>query len=108
MFGIDFPEMVVLAALALVLLGPEKLTEYAAKLGRFVARMRQASAEVTQPLQAALRPDLTPPPTPSAYLPDQFCQQCGMPLDPGFAFCPRCGRARNQEPPAPPPPPPPT
>ena len=45
--GIDLPEIIIILVLALILFGPEKLPEYAAKLGRFVAHMRQASSEVT-------------------------------------------------------------
>ena len=52
--GIDIPELLILAVLALILFGPEKLPEYAAKLGQFVAKIRMASTEVTKPLQQAL------------------------------------------------------
>ncbi len=95
--GIDLPEILIILVLALILFGPEKLPEYAAKLGRFVAHMRQASSEVTKPLQQALNQGPltslpTPPPTPASVLGDHFCTQCGHTLEPDFQFCPRCGR----------------
>ncbi|MFZ2089119.1 MAG: twin-arginine translocase TatA/TatE family subunit [Desulfobaccales bacterium] len=94
--GIDLPEILILLVLALILFGPEKLPEYGAKLGRFVARMRQAGAEVTQPLQQALHSGQfpVPPPSPSPYnlLKENFCHQCGHTLEADFQFCPRCGR----------------
>jgi sec-independent protein translocase protein TatA len=98
--GIDLPEILIILVLALILFGPEKLPEYAAKLGRFVAHMRQASSEVTKPLQQAINqassPSLpTPPPTP--FLGDHFCHQCGHTLEPDFMFCPRCGRRLEKE-----------
>lgn len=91
--GLDIPEILVLLILALILFGPEKLPEYGAKLGRFVARLRQASQEVTQPLQAALKEAPTPPPRSSV----NFCHRCGQALEPNFIFCPKCGRRLDRE-----------
>ncbi len=87
--GIEIPEILILLVLALILFGPEKLPEYGAKLGRFIAHMRQASSEVTQPLQDAMRSE---PPPPPPLLQENFCHQCGHTLEPDFTFCPRCGR----------------
>lgn len=99
--GLDIPEILVLLILALILFGPEKLPEYGAKLGRFVARLRQASQEVTQPLQAALREEPS-----SSRVPVNFCHRCGQALEPYFVFCPKCGRRLDrEEPPSPPLPP---
>jgi Sec-independent protein translocase protein TatA len=90
--GIDIPELLILAVLALILFGPEKLPEYAAKLGQFVAKVRLASTEVTKPLQQALHADAPPPlATTSPLLTAHFCHQCGHTLEDGFVFCPRCG-----------------
>jgi sec-independent protein translocase protein TatA len=87
--GIDIPEILVILILALVLFGPEKLPEYGAKLGRLVARLRQAGAEVTQPLHQALNQELIPP---TSRFSSNFCPHCGHALEPDFIFCPRCGR----------------
>lgn len=91
--GLDIPEILVLLILALILFGPEKLPEYGAKLGRFLARLRQASLEVTQPLQAALKEDSTFAPGASV----KFCHRCGQALEPNFIFCPKCGRRLDRE-----------
>lgn len=87
--GIEIPEVLILLVLALILFGPEKLPEYGAKLGNFIARMRNASSEVTQPLQDAFRQDQPPPPP---LIRENFCHQCGHTLAPDFTFCPQCGR----------------
>lgn len=92
--GFEIPEILILLVLALILFGPEKLPEYGAKMGRLIARMRQASSEVTQPLQDALR---QAPPPPPPLIRDQFCHQCGHTLEPDFAFCPKCGRRLEKE-----------
>jgi Tat protein translocase TatB subunit len=94
--GIDLPELLIIAVLALILFGPEKLPEYAAKFGRFVAHMRQASSEVTKPLQEALTQE-PPRSLPTQLLGDHFCHQCGHTLEPDFQFCPRCGRRLEKE-----------
>jgi sec-independent protein translocase protein TatB len=49
-FGIDAPEFIVLVAVAVVVLGPERMPQYAAQLGRLVRELRRmaqgASAQV--------------------------------------------------------------
>ncbi len=92
--GIDLPEILVLLILALILFGPEKLPEYGAKLGRLVARLRQAGAEVTQPLKQTLQEDFSPP---ASYFRSNFCPYCGHSLESDFLFCPRCGRRVEKE-----------
>src|SRR4030042_1182968 len=49
--GIDLETLLILAVLAFILFGPEKLPEYAAMLGKFVAKMRQATTEMTRQYQ---------------------------------------------------------
>lgn len=94
MFGISFEELLVLMILALILFGPEKLPEYSAKLGRMVAKLRQASSEVTEQIQTSI---YQPPATAGKEYPQEtFCHQCGQHLEPTFTFCPKCGR-RLQE-----------
>jgi sec-independent protein translocase protein TatA len=92
--GFEIPEILILLVLALILFGPDKLPEYGAKLGRFVSRLRQASSEVTQPLQEALNQPPSPPPH---LIHENFCHQCGHTLEPDFTFCPRCGRRLERE-----------
>ena len=59
--GIDFETLIILAVLAFILFGPEKLPEFAATLGRFVAKLRQATSEMSRqyqnPFQYPQEPD---------------------------------------------------
>ncbi|MBW1991481.1 MAG: twin-arginine translocase TatA/TatE family subunit [Deltaproteobacteria bacterium] len=91
MFGISFEELLVLLVLALILFGPEKLPEFAEKMGRWVAKLRQTSEEVSQHFQQAYHS--FKPANPLRESPSySFCPQCGQKLEPGFVFCPSCGR----------------
>ena len=54
MFGIGFPELVMILAVALVVLGPQRLPEVARMLGRAYAQLRRASEE----FQNTIRQDL--------------------------------------------------
>lgn len=46
MFGVSFGEMVLIAVVALVVVGPRRLPEYLGKLGQWVARLRRVTTEV--------------------------------------------------------------
>jgi len=107
---ISFEQLILLLLLAFILFGPEKLPEYAAKLGRLVRKLREASQEVVQQVQLE-NPLSTPAAKAAADQPAQIpgliqCQ-CQRFLAPAFDFCPYCGR-RVEKPldsPAPAPPP---
>lgn len=45
MFGIGFPELVVILLLALIVIGPERLPAIARALGRGIAALKQAADE---------------------------------------------------------------
>ena len=87
MFEIGFSEILVISAIALLVLGPEKLPKIAAQVGRWTGRARamakqlRTQLEVEANLQEALRaaqqppkprpaappePNFTPPPEPAA------------------------------------------
>ena len=57
MFGIGFPELIVILLLALIVLGPQRLPELARTLGRGVAMLKRAAddaqAQVHDELRAA-------------------------------------------------------
>jgi Sec-independent protein translocase protein TatA len=89
MFGLDFETLIILAVLAFILFGPEKLPEYAATLGRFVAKMRQTSSEVTRQYQ---NPFQYPPEPTLPLSQESACPHCQQKVDVGFAFCTKCGQ----------------
>ena len=61
MFGIGFPELLVILVVALLIFGPAKLPELARSLGRGLAEFRRASNE----LRSSIMTDVdTPPPAP--------------------------------------------
>lgn len=92
---ISFDQLIVLLVLAFILFGPEKLPEYAATLGRWVARLRQTSTELTQQYQ---NPFQSPQAPLQPYVEDSTCPHCHQRMDHDFTFCPHCGRRRQEEP----------
>jgi Tat protein translocase TatB subunit len=53
MFGIGFPELVVILVVALIVLGPERLPEVARTLGKGLAELRRATSGLTEELNNA-------------------------------------------------------
>ncbi|MFC4904916.1 Sec-independent protein translocase TatB [Kocuria oceani] len=58
MFGINGAEMIVLILLALVLIGPERLPEYAEKLKQLVKTAKRYATGATEDLKESLGPEL--------------------------------------------------
>ena len=56
MFGIGLPELMVIAIIAVVVFGPERLPEYARQAGRFLRQLRN----LAQSAQTQLREELGP------------------------------------------------
>ena len=54
MFGIGLPELVMILAVALIVLGPQRLPEVARMLGRAYAQLRRASEEFQQTIRQDL------------------------------------------------------
>ena len=46
MFGVSIPELLLILAIALIVLGPKKLPELAKSLGRGIAEFRKATSEI--------------------------------------------------------------
>jgi Tat protein translocase TatB subunit len=78
MFGIDFSEILVIFAIALVVLGPEKLPRLAATIGRWIGRARAMARQFREQLEqeaetlkhnADLRAQPPPPAPPPATPP---------------------------------------
>lgn len=57
MLGINGGELIILAALALLVVGPDRLPEYAAQLGRVVRSARAMAAGTREQLRAEIGPE---------------------------------------------------
>lgn len=55
MFGIGFPELVVILLLALIVLGPQRLPELARSLGRGFSMLKQTAEEAQSQVRDELR-----------------------------------------------------
>jgi TatA/E family protein of Tat protein translocase len=51
MFGIGMPELLLLLAIALIVVGPKKLPELAKALGRGIAEFKKATNELKESLE---------------------------------------------------------
>lgn len=68
MFEVGFSEMLLILALALIVLGPEKLPRLAAQIGRWMGRARNMARQFREQLEEEAlleetRPQRTPPPS---------------------------------------------
>ena len=57
MFGIGLPELAVIAFVAVIVFGPERLPEFARQAGRFVRQLRNLAASAQTQLREELGPE---------------------------------------------------
>jgi Tat protein translocase TatB subunit len=57
MFGIGVPELIVIAIIALLVVGPQKLPDLAKTLGKGLAEFRKATEDATETLKETLHMD---------------------------------------------------
>lgn len=67
MFGIGMPELLLILAVALIVLGPKKLPEMARALGRGLAEFRRTTDDMKRELQTAADEIETPPASESTH-----------------------------------------
>jgi sec-independent protein translocase protein TatB len=56
-FGVGLPEMAVIAVVALLIFGPDRLPEFARQAGRMVRTVRQLSRQARDDIRAELGPE---------------------------------------------------
>jgi Tat protein translocase TatB subunit len=56
MFGIGLPELLIIAGLALILIGPKKLPELAKSLGKTLGELRKATDDVKETILEEIQP----------------------------------------------------
>ncbi len=90
MFGLSFGEVVIIAILALLLLGPDKLPEAAKTLGKGLREIRRATDELKDQVESELYADPKKPARPALVPPVQ-----AQPPVPGPAGPPPAATAEN-------------
>lgn len=94
MFGIDFPEFIVILIFALILFGPEKLPEYSQKLGQMVYKWRRAYTNLQRTMY--MPHDLTQSSSLTSHYQEDLCPRCRHRVSGDFLFCPACGQSLKE------------
>jgi sec-independent protein translocase protein TatB len=75
MFGLSFGEIVIIAVLALVLLGPDRLPDAAKTLGKGLRELRKATDDLKDQVETELYADVKRPARPALVPPASVPQQ---------------------------------
>jgi sec-independent protein translocase protein TatA len=87
MFGMGFPELIVICVIALLVFGPKKLPDAGKALGQAI-RGFKSSMDGKEEERASDK-------IPGAAA---TCAGCGKSVEPDAAFCPSCGHALKGKP----------
>lgn len=105
-FGLQPIHLIVIAIVALLIFGPQRLPEIGRGVGRAINEFRKGAQEMTEnlrdevvnsPAEAASKPAASqatapaPAPAPAPAAASQTCPQCGAPNAAGVRFCNHCG-----------------
>jgi len=60
MFGIGFQELIIIAVIALLIVGPKKLPDVAKTLGKGFSEFRKATEEITDDIKQTMQSDDKP------------------------------------------------
>jgi len=74
MFGLSFTHLILLAVIALVVLGPEQLPEVARTIARLLNEWKRATSDIQSSLTNTLRDDLMKPNPPPPMVPPELPQ----------------------------------
>jgi sec-independent protein translocase protein TatB len=65
MFDVSFPELVLVAVIGLLVLGPQRLPKVVAEIGKWVGRARRTATQLRRQLEREIElSDIEPPPPP--------------------------------------------
>lgn len=91
------PELLIIAAIVLLLFGPGKAADIGGSLGRSIREFRKATKEDDEPTAAATQPaplaaaDIAPTGDVPAATARRFCDACGAGIGEAQRFCTACG-----------------
>jgi len=113
MFETSFPELVLVAVIGLLVLGPQRLPKVAAEIGKWVGRARRTASQLRRQLEREIElseletpaPPPAPPTPPSATSPSPASTSGEVPPGPGtHREQPEVAESAPASPPAPAPP----
>jgi sec-independent protein translocase protein TatB len=110
-FEVGFTELLLISALALIVLGPERLPRVASQVGRWIGRARAMARQFREQLEDEARldemlkpdpPGRTRKPSPSSAQPDVAASPAATPDTPPANFVPGDDDFRHNDSPEPP------